>query len=149
MAVASRHGSQRMWHEQTQTHKQAFLSLIWKFLPDIYSSGYTEATNTSFSSIFQSWTINHLLKQRNNNMIYCLLKRAPVMSPALSKKLRNFKLGSTQSNRSKKLECVEKTCWALRFFFAWPPAAGDALSSLRTIEKRRWRSEKTLFGHWL
>ncbi len=77
--------------EQTQTHKLAFLSLLWQFLLDMsYSSGYTETANTSLSSIFKSWPIYYSLKQRNNTTLDSSLKRAPVTSPAPSWKVEKF-----------------------------------------------------------
>ncbi len=75
------------WHEQTQTYKQAFLSLSWLFSSDIsYSSGHTETANASFSSI-SDWYCS--LKQRNNTF-YCLLKRALVTSPTLFWRVEKF-----------------------------------------------------------
>ncbi len=49
---------------------------------------------------------------------------------------------SAQSNRTRKAEHSEKRCLALNFFFMQLPAAADALSSLNTVEKRGWHSEK-------
>ncbi len=74
------HGDVGASHEQTQTCKQAFLSLLWSFLSDIlYSFRYTETTNTSFSSNI----MYHSLNQTHNLTIYRWLKRAPVTSDAL------------------------------------------------------------------
>ncbi len=135
MAVANRQIEEDVgaWHEQTQTRKRAFLSLLWWFLSDIsYSSRYTETANTSFSFIFKSCPIYYLLKLQHNKKVYCLLKRAPTST---------F-LKSTQSSCTKKVEHLEKRRLVPRFFSVRPPAAADTLSSMRTTPKNGGAKEK-------
>ncbi len=61
----------------------------------------------------------------------------------------NFEaLEALQSGLTKKAERLEKRCWTLHFFSVRPPAAAEVLSSLRTIEKTHWCSERALCGHW-
>ncbi len=92
------------------------------------------------------------LKKWNNTLIYCSLKRATVTSPALflkSWEILNFEVFKGLSVAAQKRQSPKKKdAGRSAFFSVWLPAPADALSSLRTIEKRRRCLEKTPCGHW-
>ncbi len=82
----------------------------------------------------------------NNTTIHCLLTRAPVMLPVLFWKFEKFyTLKRSEQPHKKGRVFGKKMLGAVLLFHA----AADALSLLRTTEKRWWRSEiKMLCGHW-
>ncbi len=96
-----------VWHEQTQTHKRAFLSVLGQFLLNM-SYSHTETVSTSFSSNFESWLICYLLKQRNNTAIY-----SPVTSTALFLQLEKCSTLKRSEQQHKNSRCAQR-CGALQ-----------------------------------
>ncbi len=67
---------------------------------------------------------------------------------SLVEKLRNFQQEGLKVATQKKVQRSEKKRpWVLCFFSGRPPPAADALTSLRTIEKKMLELRKNLDGH--
>ncbi len=143
MAVANRHRSRRGWMHNVNKRKH---TNVFTLSVMIVFRGHTvwlwvHGDNQN-KNLLQ---MTDLLLETTQQLFYCLLKRALVTSVALFLKLRNLKLWSARSaqgGQTKQAERSDRKRLALCFFSVQPPSAADTLSSLRTIEKRCWGSEK-------